>query len=212
MEMPGPQLHSCTHLCCLIVECWNTGATQQPERVQYLGLFAHVHICTQIPNTFTYRHACTLSAYTQIIHIPICTHTLICMHRPHMLLSAHRSHTCLHTNHTHSYAHRSHTFTSAHTLWAYRAYILTSAYRSPTFMSTQRLYTLISVHTPFCTKTIHIHICIHITILIYTHTDHKRSCVHMLITHTLLSAGTDHACSCFIQRYTHSCSCLHACK
>ena len=194
MEMPGPHLYSCTHLCWLIVVCWNTGATQQPERAQCLGLFAHVHICTQIPHTVTCMHTCTyLHTHKSYTFLSACTHTHICVCTDHTCSYLHTDHihVCTQTTHTHL-TRRSHIFTSAHTLMGIQAIILTSAYRPPTFMSAHKSYTLISVHTPFCTQTICIHICIHITILICTHTDHQRSCMHMLIMHTSICRHRSH--------------------
>lgn len=144
MQMPGSQLYSCAHLCWPIVVCWNTGATQQPERAQYLGLFAHVSICTQIPHTFICMHSCTylhthkpytfLSAHThkhKHALICVCTdHTCSYLHTDHIHICTQTTDTHIHTDHTHSHLH-------IH-LWGYRPHILTSAYRSPTFMSTHR--------------------------------------------------------------------------
>lgn len=142
--MPRPCLYSHTHLCCLIVVCGNTDVTQQPERMQYPGMFAHkfisVHRCYTPLFLYAYLY---ISEYTHITHIPICTHTHV--HRDHIHVCTQTIDTHIHTDHTihictYIHGQTDHTYSNLHI-------------RYPLSHYTQ------IIHTHICTQTVHSHIC-----------------------------------------------------
>lgn len=160
-----------------------------------------VHICIHTNHTHSYLHTHTNTnthsyVCAQTTHAPMCTQiTYISVHKPQTLIFTQITHIhiCTYiygdTDRTYSHRHIDHPLSCLYT-----------DHRHPylcALLSAPRPYT-------FMFASISQYSYIHIQIT------NVRACTRW--SHTRLSAGTDHTCSCFIQRYTHSCSCLRACR